>query len=114
MGEFEDFSASDGGELRHASHVDPSDPMTPMTFGGLTHFLPMPVVSSLQVAEFKRDRVGAGKERVVCDNLKPIARKLLILKRSAPSERRESRGEMSEWLKEHAWKAIRASLTEKY
>ena len=41
----------------------------------------------------------------VCDNHRPTARKLLILKRPAPSERSESRGEMSEWLKEHAWKA---------
>jgi hypothetical protein len=37
----------------------------------------------------------------VCDNHCATARKLLILN-----------GEMSEWLKEHAWKAIRATLTE--
>jgi hypothetical protein len=35
----------------------------------------------------------------VCDNQCATARKLLILKT----------GEMSEWLKEHAWKAKRAS-----
>ena len=39
----------------------------------------------------------------VCDNLSPTARKLLILN-----------GEMSEWLKEHAWKTNPATLTEYY
>jgi hypothetical protein len=42
---------------------------------------------------------------------------VVILKRPALSERpvgSESKGEMSEWLKEHAWKAIRARLTEWY
>ena len=36
-----------------------------------------------------------GKELGVCDNLIPTARESLILN-----------GEMAEWLKEHAWKAI--------
>ena len=37
----------------------------------------------------------------MCDNLMLTARKVLILN-----------GEMSEWLKEHAWKLIPATLTE--
>ncbi len=41
----------------------------------------------------------------VCDNQIQTARKSLILKRPVVSERSESNGEMSEWLKEHAWKA---------
>ncbi len=48
----------------------------------------------------------------VCDNQIQTARKSLILKRPVVSERSESNGEMSEWLKEHAWKAKRASDTE--
>ena len=39
----------------------------------------------------------------MCDNLLPTARKSLILN-----------GEMSEWLKEHAWKANPATLTERH
>jgi len=39
----------------------------------------------------------------VCDNHLAAARKSLILN-----------GEMSEWLKEHAWKAILARLTERH
>jgi hypothetical protein len=39
----------------------------------------------------------------VCDNLSVAARKSLILN-----------GEMSEWLKEHAWKANPDRLTERY
>jgi hypothetical protein len=38
----------------------------------------------------------------VCDNLFSAARKLLILN-----------GEMSEWLKEHAWKTIPATPNER-
>ena len=34
------------------------------------------------------------------------------LARLAPSERSESRGEMSEWLKEHAWKAKSSTDTD--
>ena len=57
---------------------------------------------SLKTRAFRfKDVIAYG----VCDNHRPTARKLLILKRPAPSERSESRGEMSEWLKEHAWKA---------
>jgi hypothetical protein len=58
--------------------------------------------SLLQVAEFKRDRVGAGKGRRRVRNLSQTACNLLILKD----------GEMSEWFKEHAWKAKRATDTE--
>jgi hypothetical protein len=39
----------------------------------------------------------------VCDNQYATARKLLILN-----------GEMSEWLKEHAWKTNPATLTQRY
>ena len=39
--------------------------------------------------------VSGGRVDGVCDNLSPTARKSLILN-----------GEMSEWLKEHAWKLI--------
>jgi hypothetical protein len=42
----------------------------------------------------------------VCDNLLQAARKSLILK--------TENGEMSEWLKEHAWKAILTSNTKQH
>jgi hypothetical protein len=58
-------------------------------------------VEHVKVAESKRD-LGKRARRTVCDNLSVAAHKSLILN-----------GEMSEWLKEHAWKAKRASNTER-
>src|SRR5262245_39687466 len=74
-------------------------------FNGLTQF---------QTATRNAGRQRLNRKLIDVDSSTPLAcaiircstaRKPLILKRPAPSERSESRGEMSEWLKEHAWKA---------
>jgi hypothetical protein len=56
----------------------------------------------LQTAESKRDREGTSTPPGVCDNQ--------VLDRSQTLDSKD--GEMSEWLKEHAWKTISASCIE--
>jgi len=63
----------------------------------------MPVAVRSQTPECKRPRGKLRKSAGVCDNLWQAARNLLILN-----------GEMSEWLKEHAWKTNPATLTEEH
>jgi hypothetical protein len=71
------------------------------TLRGLTQFLRCSVSACPQTVECKSHR-GTGRiEGGFCDRLFQAARKLLILN-----------GEMSEWLKEHAWKTTPASCTE--
>jgi len=57
---------------------------------------------AVQNAEYKHDRVRAGENADVCDNLLQTASQIVDFKD----------GEMSEWLKEHAWKTTPATLTE--
>src|SRR6476646_1891789 len=65
------------------------------TFEGLTQSPRTSVSRRRQTAEFKQSRGTAWEFAGVCDTLLQTARKSLILN-----------GEMSEWLKEHAWKLI--------
>jgi hypothetical protein len=62
---------------------------------------PRPVFSSFKLLNYKDDRVRAGKNAGVCDSA--AARSQIVDSKD---------GEMSEWLKEHAWKTNPARLTE--
>ena len=65
------------------------------TLRGLTQFLRRSIWAGLQVAEYKRHRGTVGFEGEFCDTV------LLAEPQTVDSKD----GEMSEWLKEHAWKA---------
>ena len=72
-------------------------------FTGLTQFRAETIAARPQNAEYKRHVRTIGFEGGFCATLVPAARKSLILN-----------GEMSEWLKEHAWKSTPASGIERY
>ena len=57
-----------------------------------------------QTAEYKLDRANGGTDADVCDNLAQSVSQLVD----------SEDGEMSEWLKEHAWKTIVVTLAKRY
>jgi hypothetical protein len=80
------------------------------TLRGVTRFLWPRVLCARKPFDTNKIEGAMSEQDGVCDNQFATARKLLILKRPAVSERSESNGEMSEWFKEHAWKTNRATL----